>query len=76
MLIFVQGQARPKFYPQEYLEVFRGLEFEPDTACPAILSRRSLWRRRKLLATAEDWAKGGVFQRSLISEVISSEERP
>ena len=33
--------------------VFRGLEFEPDAACLAIA-----------LAKVEDWAKGGVFQRS------------
>jgi hypothetical protein len=70
-----------------YPSVFRGLEFEPDAACPAISSRHSLSDggslRRPSSAvacppsavacyggratedgTAEDWAKGGVFQRS------------
>ncbi len=43
---------------------YRGLEFEPDAACPDILSRHSFKRRRKPWVTAEDWAKGCVFQRS------------
>jgi hypothetical protein len=30
MFIFVQVQGRQKFLPQEYIRVFRGLQFETD----------------------------------------------
>jgi hypothetical protein len=49
---FYSRSRKARILTTGILVVFRGLEFESDTARPAIA-----------LATAEDWAKGGVFQR-------------
>ena len=57
MFNFVQGQGRREFQPQEYLQYFEDQNLSLTPLVPP-----------QPLATAEDWAKGGIFQRSRVND--------